>query len=367
MNENPFVLKGRGVVGGTAEGEALVFDISVQGNCAFDMETGRIVQQGHPLEGESIVGKILVMEGGRGSAGWSCRLHATVVSGVGPCAMVFPRMDSRTAAGTIVVGVPVVADLDRNPFDVIRTGDRVRVDGSKGLVEVLKRRRGGVSVVSGPQGASSRLILHPRFSGPPSLGKMAARGEWERAEVFDPGRFTSEDEVKRYLGRKEEIASEAFFGDAFFGARKRGTPEELLRFVLDFNRALASSESGPDFFRHVVERPGISVGSGFLFAEIGAVDAWKSVGPFRIEDLRAALEHFEELLNRLERSPVGRERAHAKAVEFAFDDGGCEHWIALPVSEGPLIVPPMLEDALRRWRESSERERLPVNSQNKKA
>lgn len=205
------------------------------------------------------------------------------------------------------------------------------------------------------------------FNEPPSLGKMAAGGEWERAEIFQPGRFISEEEVKKYLGSKEEIACEAFFGDAFFGARKRGTSEELLRFVLDFNGALASSVSGRDFFRHVVERPGISVGSGFLFAEVGAVDAWKSVGPFRIEDLSAAMEHFGELLNRLERSPVSQERAHTKAVEFAFDGGGCEHWIALPVSEGSLIVPSMLEDALRKWCESSERERLPVNSQNKKA
>lgn len=213
-----------------------------------------------------------------------------------------------------------------------------------------------------------QLLLHfSCFSGPPSIGKMASGGEWEKAENFHPGEYTSEDEVKGYLGSKDEIACEAFFGDAFFGARKRGTPHELLCFVLDFNRALASSVSGHDFFRRVAERPGIPVGSGFLFAEVGAVDAWKSVGPFRIEDLSAAMEHFEELLNRLERSPVSQERAHTKAVEFAFDGCGCEHWIALPVSEGPLIVPSMLEDALRRWCESNARERLSVNSQNKKA
>lgn len=215
--------------------------------------------------------------------------------------------------------------------------------------------------------AASAILSGPLFSGAPSLGKMAAGGEWEKAETFQPGEYTFEDEVKRYLGSKEEIACEAFFGDAFFGARKRGTPEELLRFVLDFNRALASSTSGGDFFRHVIERPGISVGSGFLFAEVGAVDAWKSVGPFRIEDPRVALERFEELLSRLERSPAGREREHNKAVEFAFDGYGCEHWIAFPVSEGPLIVPTMLKDALRMWCESSEKERIPVNFQNKKA
>ena len=193
---------------------------------------------------------------------------------------------------------------------------------------------------------ASGIMGSPLFNAPPSLGKMAAGGEWECAEVFQPGGFTSDDEVMRYLGSKDEIACEAFFGDAFFGARRRGTPEELLHFVLDFNRTLASSESGRDFFRRIAERPGIPVGSGFLFAEVGAVDAWKSVGPFRIEDPCAALEHFEELLGDLERSSTGREREHLKAVEFAFG-GGCEHWIALPVSEGPLIVPSMLKDALR--------------------
>ncbi len=214
---------------------------------------------------------------------------------------------------------------------------------------------------------ASGIIGSPLFNAPPSLGKMAAGGEWERAEVFQPGGFTSEAEVKRYLGSKDEIACEAFFGDAFFGARKRGTPEDLLRFVLDFNRALASSANGRDFFRRVAEKPGIPVGRDFLFAEVGAVDAWKSVGSFRIEDPRAALRHFKELSSRLERSPAGRERAHLKAVEFAFGGGGCEHWIALPVSEGPLIVPSMLEDALRRWRESSARDHLHANFQNKKA
>ncbi len=200
---------------------------------------------------------------------------------------------------------------------------------------------------------ASGILESPHFSGPPSLGKMASGGEWERAENFLPGEYTSEDEVKRYLGSKEEIACEAFFGDTFFGARKRGRPDDLLRFVLDFNRAFASSTSGGDFFRRVEERPGIPVGKGFLFAEVGAVDAWKSVGPFRIDDPCAALERFEELVSRLERSPAGLEHEHPKAVEFAFEGGGFEHWIALPVSEGSAIVPSMLQDALRRWCESS--------------
>ena len=216
---------------------------------------------------------------------------------------------------------------------------------------------------------ASGIIGSPLFNAPPSLGKMAAGGEWERAEVFQPGGFTSEAEVKRYLGSKDEIACEAFFGDAFFGARKRGTAEALLRFVLDFNRALASSANGRDFFRRVAERPGIPVGNAtssspksalWTHGRASARSASKTPAPH--------WRHFEELLSKtgtLTRRP--RTREHLKAVEFAFGGGGCEHWIALPVSEGPLIVPSMLEDALRRWRESSARDHLHANFQNKKA
>ncbi|HOI82421.1 MAG TPA: DUF126 domain-containing protein [Synergistales bacterium] len=132
------VIRGRGVISGKAEGPALVFKTSVQGNCAFDLETGEIIQKGHPLEGQNIANTIIILEGGRGSAGWSCRLHSTVVSGVGPKAMIFPKLDSRTAAASVVAGVPVVTDLDQNPFQVIETGDWLKVDGDAGVIEVNK-------------------------------------------------------------------------------------------------------------------------------------------------------------------------------------------------------------------------------------
>jgi hypothetical protein len=36
--------------------------------------------------------------------------------------------------------VPTVTDFDQDPTAIIETGDYVRVDGDKGIVEVLKRR-----------------------------------------------------------------------------------------------------------------------------------------------------------------------------------------------------------------------------------
>jgi hypothetical protein len=36
---------------------------------------------------------------------------------------------------------PSVTELDQDPLGVIETGDWVRVDGDRGVVEVTKRRR----------------------------------------------------------------------------------------------------------------------------------------------------------------------------------------------------------------------------------
>jgi hypothetical protein len=37
------------------------------------------------------------------------------------------------------VSIPVVDDLDVRPQDVLRTGDRVRISGTTGVVEVVSR------------------------------------------------------------------------------------------------------------------------------------------------------------------------------------------------------------------------------------
>jgi predicted aconitase with swiveling domain len=37
------------------------------------------------------------------------------------------------------VRIPIVDGLDANPQDILRTGDRVRVNGTTGEIEVLSR------------------------------------------------------------------------------------------------------------------------------------------------------------------------------------------------------------------------------------
>ena len=37
--------------------------------------------------------------------------------------------------------VPAITDFDRDPTEAIETGDFVRVDGDKGIVEVSKKKK----------------------------------------------------------------------------------------------------------------------------------------------------------------------------------------------------------------------------------
>ena len=40
----------------------------------------------------------------------------------------------------VVSHVPCVTALDQDPVEVIRTGDLVRVDGERGVIEILERK-----------------------------------------------------------------------------------------------------------------------------------------------------------------------------------------------------------------------------------
>ena len=134
------VLRGRKVVGGVAEGEALVTKERISGWGGIDPRTGTVIETRHELRGKSFAGKVLVFPGAKGSSGWSSQFHVARLAGAAPLAMVFNEMTTKIALGAVVTHAPSVTDFDRDPLEVIATGDWVKVDGDRGIVEVTKRR-----------------------------------------------------------------------------------------------------------------------------------------------------------------------------------------------------------------------------------
>ncbi len=62
------------------------------------------------------------------------------LAGTAPKAMLFNEMTTKIALGAVVMRVPSITDFDRNPLEVIATGDWVRVDADRGIVEVCKHQ-----------------------------------------------------------------------------------------------------------------------------------------------------------------------------------------------------------------------------------
>ncbi|HUO29998.1 MAG TPA: DUF126 domain-containing protein [Bryobacteraceae bacterium] len=135
------VLRGRKVVGGCAEGEALVTREHISGWGGIDPMTGTVIETRHELRGVSFKDKVLVFPGAKGSSGWSNAFHMTRLTNSAPRAMVFTQMTTKIALGAVVTHAPAVTGLDQDPLAVIETGDWVKVDGDRGIVEVTKKHR----------------------------------------------------------------------------------------------------------------------------------------------------------------------------------------------------------------------------------
>jgi predicted aconitase with swiveling domain len=135
------ILRGRKVMGGCAEGEALVTHQTISGWGGIDPMTGTIIEMRHELRGVSFKDKVLVFPGAKGSSGWSAAFHLTRLTNSAPKAMVFNIMTTKIALGAVVTRAPSVTELDQDPLSVIETGDWVKVDGDLGVVEVTKKTR----------------------------------------------------------------------------------------------------------------------------------------------------------------------------------------------------------------------------------
>ena len=138
MSAQKVVLRGRRVVGGRVEGEALVTRETVPGWGGVNPVQGIITETGHELRGVPFKDKVLVCRGAKGSSGWSAMYHITRLAGTAPRALLFNEMTTKIALGAVVMRIPSITDFDRDPLDVIESGDWVVVDADSGCVEVRK-------------------------------------------------------------------------------------------------------------------------------------------------------------------------------------------------------------------------------------
>ncbi len=134
------ILKGRKVIGGIAEGEALVSKKPLMGWSNVNVKEGFVQERNHPLFEIPFKGKVLVFPEPRGSGGF-VGYGRTREFGTNPIAFIYRKGNNLTVFAAMNMKVPAVTDFNRDPLEVIETGDWVKVDADKGIIEVTKKNK----------------------------------------------------------------------------------------------------------------------------------------------------------------------------------------------------------------------------------
>jgi uncharacterized protein len=133
------MLKGHKIAAGKAEGEAVVTSepFSFLGDISPD--TGICNIKGSPLDGKSLVGKVIVCSTGKGSTRGPLTAYRVAKNKVAPAGIICINAEPVLAAGAIAANIPMVDRLGKNLLEIIHTGDRIKIDADHGKVEVIKK------------------------------------------------------------------------------------------------------------------------------------------------------------------------------------------------------------------------------------
>ncbi len=126
-------LEGRKIYKGIAEAEAIVTKDNISFYGGVDPDSGKVVEVGHELEGQSISGKVLVFPTGKGSTVGSYTMYRMKKNNTAPVAIINKQIDTIVAVGCIISEIPCIDKID---ISNIKSGQIIHVDGSAGTVVV---------------------------------------------------------------------------------------------------------------------------------------------------------------------------------------------------------------------------------------
>ena len=127
-------------IGPAVEGEALVAKDNFSARYDLDRKAGVFSRPSHALAGQSYNGRILVLDQAKGGVATAWMLRDMQERGVVPLALVFNRVNPILAQGAAFGGVTIVDRFEAGDVtDLIRSGDRLRIDPAAGIVEIVNR------------------------------------------------------------------------------------------------------------------------------------------------------------------------------------------------------------------------------------
>lgn len=130
-----FTIQGRGISKGRGTGALLKSSEPISFLSGVDPQTGIVMENGHPLKGQSIAGKVLAFPYGKGSTVGSYVMYALKRYNKAPCAIINVEAETIIAVGAIIADIPMVDRLEKDIFE-IDDGTSVCVDGDTGIAVV---------------------------------------------------------------------------------------------------------------------------------------------------------------------------------------------------------------------------------------
>lgn len=108
--------------------EALVTQVPFSARYDLDRQTGIISRADHELRGEPIAGRVLVTRGVQGgvAAGWA--LLALAARQRCFAGLVFGDTNPVMVQGAVAAGIPILAGIETEFFDEVRSGDSLQLD-----------------------------------------------------------------------------------------------------------------------------------------------------------------------------------------------------------------------------------------------
>ncbi|AWD22163.1 aconitase X [Fuscovulum blasticum] len=152
------------ILPGLAEGAILACREPISFWGGVDPATGRVIDVHHPLAGQSLVGRILVIPGTRGSCTGSGVLLDMVLNGRAPAALVFAEPEDVVTLGAMVAAgmfgktLPVLR-LTQDAFDALSAAQSARIDESGIVADGLTIPAVSGTVVGPALSAEDRAML----------------------------------------------------------------------------------------------------------------------------------------------------------------------------------------------------------------
>jgi len=141
MNEEKLTFSCHRIAEGKAEGSVLISQDEILFYLC-DPDTGRIIEEGHDLEGQSVAGKILVFPAGKGSSSVQVDgLYQLLTRNNAPKGMIIQRPDTILVTTAIIMEIPLVDRVEEEFYLEVENGDYLFLDADSGKITIEKKKK----------------------------------------------------------------------------------------------------------------------------------------------------------------------------------------------------------------------------------